>query len=76
MTKPVWKSGPPPSLGWWPANTIQDRGIYSWWDGKRWSIGFSKVFPPHWKDRLMLRGEGAHVEWSARPKSWPARSRT
>lgn len=35
----VWRSGPPPEIGWWPA----DWGKYPqpeclrWWDGSRWS---------------------------------------
>ena len=42
MTAPQWFSGPPPAVGWWPANTGNATGLYRWWDGSEWSIGVSR----------------------------------
>lgn len=35
----VWHSGPPPSIGWWPASCQKDSTILRWWNGKYWSEG-------------------------------------
>ena len=34
-----WRSGPPPSIGWWPASTSRWASVLRWWDGQRWSRG-------------------------------------
>lgn len=34
-----WRSGPPPSIGWWPASFHKDPWLIRWWDGKCWSYG-------------------------------------
>jgi len=34
----VWHSGPPPSVGWWPASLFKDKSIVRWWNGKVWSV--------------------------------------
>jgi len=33
----VWHSGPPPSIGWWPADLFGQIDFLRWWDGKKWS---------------------------------------
>lgn len=39
MTKRTkWYSGPPPSVGWWPASCIEDKKTLRWWNGKTWSF--------------------------------------
>ncbi len=38
-TRRQWHSGPPPSIGWWPASDAMLEGFYRWWDGNCWSIG-------------------------------------
>ena len=38
MSKHVWHSGPPPSVGWWPASVFEDPEIVRWWNGKCWSM--------------------------------------
>lgn len=38
MTKRVWKSGPPPHVGWWNASIAFDLRAWRWWDGKNWSL--------------------------------------
>lgn len=39
MTKHVWREGPPPSIGWWPASydTLENPEAIRWWDGECWS---------------------------------------
>jgi len=38
MSKTVWHSGPPPSVGWWPASFWADSKSLRWWDGEVWSV--------------------------------------
>lgn len=33
----IWRKGPPPSIGWWPASCARNPDMLRWWDGKRWS---------------------------------------
>ena len=40
----IWRSGPPPEIGWWPASSRRGRPNPGWlryWDGKAWSVGDS-----------------------------------
>lgn len=64
---PVWRKGPPPEIGWWPAS-IGGRFVDAlrFWDGKSWSMfctpkqagefGQWKVSRPdiQWTDRWWL----------------------
>lgn len=59
----TWNEGPPPHVGWWLANMISSASLWSYWDGKRWSIAYLdcellpaelRWRPTHWK-----------VKWSA-----------
>jgi len=36
-TKRIWKSGPPPHIGWWNASNAQMPDVWRWWNGKQWS---------------------------------------
>ena len=72
-----WNSGPPPSLGWWPASAFKTEGLYRWWNGQRWSIA------AEYGDSIkQVRDAAASttgltgIFWQARPKSWPAGSFT
>jgi hypothetical protein len=73
-----WHSGPPPSIGWWPASVNQDISILRWWDGVRWSRATW-----HFYDAYQAASVAKHkapmqkyIEWTHRPASWPKRSRT
>lgn len=33
----VWRSGPPPSIGWWNASISKSPDVWRWWNGKFWS---------------------------------------
>jgi len=78
MTKPVWHKGPPPSLGWWPASRYRSIFAFRWWNGKFWS----EVARPGWSAeaaQVKAKKKAADqeaIEWTDRPKSWPARSKT
>jgi len=47
--KPVWRQGPPPEIGWWPASISGDAEILRWWNGSYWS-GYVL---PHFSENLI-----------------------
>lgn len=77
--KPVWRTGAPPSLGWWPASVYgtRDPEYLGWYDGKYWSafchVSHSDAYAAAQAEIL---GGSQDVEWTDRPDSWPARSKT
>jgi hypothetical protein len=76
-----WHSGPPPSLGWWPTKVDGwlDNGHLRWWDGAGWSEGVFSNDTLKRVARCALYRTAVNPEyiyWSARPDSWPERSRT
>lgn len=79
MTK--WHSGPPPSLGWWPAaiDGWLDNEHLRWWDGVGWSCEAQPFLSAEFAARCALYRTAVnpeHIHWSARPDSWPERSKT
>lgn len=77
MTDRIWHKGPPPHVGWWNATSDKTFAPYafSWWDGKRWSLGSQ----PHHSAELAAsramryRPPGSKpVEWS---DYWPENAR-
>lgn len=84
MTKKIdynkWHSGPPPSVGWWPASICKDKQAVRWWNGVYWSEPAWPDTSPSWAATMANRKTGDEkdfpVEWQHRPASWPARSRT
>lgn len=80
MSDTKWHSGPPPSVGWWPASFSKDEKALRWWDGERWSMSTNqscRVEHAVCMARIPLAEMAqSAVKWRARPKSWPARSRT
>lgn len=79
MTK--WHSGPPPSLGWWPCEIRgwPYRGYLRWWNGRCWSWAArpneSAEDAARWANKLDSY-RATDIIWSARPESWPERSKT
>ena len=59
MTKRTWKSGPPPSIGWWNASRDRNEGSWRWWNGRYWSI------PVHHGKSARTAGERASTESTA-----------
>jgi hypothetical protein len=72
-------SGPPPSVGWWPASMWRDSNAVRWWNGKFWSItaypGMSSRQAAACA-RQQTWASASDIEWCHRPESWPARSKT
>lgn len=75
-----WHSGPPPSVGWWPASVIRDEDALRWWNGKVWSqvafIDDQLEEAASAAGKTVSKRESMSVEWQHRPASWPERSRT
>jgi hypothetical protein len=73
-----WHSGPPPSIGWWPASIAADSACLRWWNGQYWSIGAYRGYSEVNLARIAVARADTdwEVRWQYRPKSWPKRSRT
>lgn len=80
MTQPVWHSGPPPSEGWWPASVCLDPSVLRWRSGGSWSINVSQFADAktaaHYAMLLAAGSDQHRIQWTDRPASWPARSKT
>lgn len=84
MTKPAktpakrWRSGPPPSIGWWPASVYRIETAIRWWDGACWSCAAYPACTPqqaaHYANQKTSLSD--KIRWLPRPASWPARSHT
>lgn len=73
MTDKTWHSGPPPSVGWWPASITGIDGYLSWWNGKFWSL---QCLPEHPQEVVAWAATRKSVhsdllKWQHRPASWP-----
>jgi len=42
MKTTIWHSGPPPSVGWWPASKYRDSQALRFYDGRWWSESLYK----------------------------------
>lgn len=73
-----WHKGAPPSIGWWPASVVKDITAIRWWNGQYWSLSARPKFTASRAAAAARHRTYASVdvEWTDRPKSWPARSRT
>ena len=41
MTERIWRSGPPPHIGWWNASVTRAEDKWRWWNGTEWSHSVS-----------------------------------
>lgn len=68
MKKRQWHSGPPPSVGWWPASKCDDPEIVRWWDGNAWSFAvgvlFSARMAAYYAEKIAAGQE--EVKWTER----------
>jgi len=74
----TWHSGPPPSVGWWPASTMENESVIRWWNGTYWSFPLDRLCRPH-EITLYSSLESScqrTIRWRHRPKNWPAHSYT
>ena len=65
----VWRDGPPPSIGWWPASITRTPTILRWWDGKTWSSCASSLDDRREAARCAaVRGNyvNEQIEWAQR----------
>jgi hypothetical protein len=73
-----WHKGPPPSIGWWPANSHKYEEVLCWWNGEFWSMPAAEQFLL--TDVLVAAKTRnpyqSSIEWTDRPKWWPQRSKT
>lgn len=77
MAKKQWFSGPPPSLGWWPASIFKNENTFRWWNGKQWSVAVTKQHTAYAASyRARMLSEVTSIRWKHRPDDWPERSRT
>lgn len=79
INEPEWFSGPPPSIGWWPASFCRDRDSFRWWDGKWWSGGVRREVSANLAGLYAATPATFRVheiKWQHRPADWPARSLT
>ena len=72
-----WYSGPPPSIGWWPASVTRDPKALRWWNGEHWSLACYRGMDLRQITRYSaLKTENKFIYWTWRPSGWPRRSRT
>jgi hypothetical protein len=76
-----WHSGPPPSIGWWQTKLdgLPDYDRLRWWDGAKWSQAArpdDSAAEADWYARCPTDYSTREIKWSARPDSWPERSKT
>ena len=77
MNKQIWNSGPPPSLGWWPASATQSVDVYRWWNGNLWSCPAYEMDSKKQAQQLAnMPACEIGIEWKHRPTNWPKRSMT
>jgi hypothetical protein len=73
-----WHSGPPPSIGWWPASVRRDHTFLRWWDGERWSAsawaGLTAAQAAQLAEVAVPNQD--EIRWTDRPAWWPERSKT
>jgi len=76
----VYKSSPPPSIGWWPVSTMLGVEAYRWWDGKVWSwpaFSFESADKAgYWATKKETPKDSKGIFWADRPANWPKRSLT
>jgi len=74
-----WFSGPPPSIGWWPASINKDRSYLRWWNGEYWSLCCKEGDLLHTittNAKLATFNHSTNIKWAKRPMTWPLRSYT
>ena len=52
----IWRSGPPPHIGWFNASNFRAESIWRWWNGYYWSVPVDHEQPSH------VAGKGARIK--------------
>ena len=55
---PVWRKGPPPEIGWWPASGFLNVDVLRFWNGERWS------------DWVRPHRDSEQAEWTKKEKAF------
>jgi len=72
-----WNSGPPPSVGWWPASACRGGDVFRWWNGIFWSWpAYRDMSACEASKQARKEDENTRIEWQHRPESWSERSKT
>lgn len=79
--KGPWRKGPPPSVGWWPADVHPgQRDILRWWNGSKWSAWThsddSAKYASQWASKPLNDYYQDKIMWRQRADWWPERSKT
>lgn len=75
----VWRTGPPPHVGWWNASDVRLCDAWRWWNGAYWSeVVFADLWEGSDLDRVTAVAEiqnvgpQSSIEWS---DYWPENAR-
>ena len=78
--KGPWRKGPPPSVGWWPADMddFKSRKALRWWNGICWSkaVWVGVPYFPRELNDIANSTTTWEIVWRDRADWWPKRSRT
>lgn len=67
----IWKLGPPPSIGWWPASTFLEESVLRFWNGKCWSWPVDETCSLIEVATMAERPSNhPHIFWAQRPWWW------
>lgn len=55
----VWRSGPPPAIGWWNASFNRSNDAWRWWDGNCWSL---PAYPDYSADQAAAAAAQSRVK--------------
>ncbi|UIS65435.1 hypothetical protein [Acidovorax phage AP1] len=75
MSERVWHKGPPPHVGWWESSSIENKGVWRWWDGERWSLNCRPddlVAEISRRSQIKSAGAGIGISWT---DYWPENAR-
>lgn len=83
MRDTEWRSGPPPSIGWWPT-LVRTKGprpliFIRWWNGTRWSVSASQQQAEDGTLNSLAEFPtclNSLILWRPRPSNWLPRSFT
>lgn len=80
MSDTEWRSGPPPSIGWWPTVDFGAGEYIRWWDGALWSVPVTQHNANEGNLDMLATWpspiNNSLIRWRPRPSNWLPRSFT
>ena len=80
--KQVWFAGPPPSIGWWPTETLDavrahwkktpQNADLRYWDGEKWGHGVQRCMRRGMHDRY-INAQAARTSAATHRMAWAER---